>query len=202
MARRKKQKSIQLDEKEVVMTETAVEETQEQALESVQNEIDLARVELERTKLEIEQKKHELMTMKITPSREHSAEEMKLVEKQVNMSHEKTTLSEKIERQRARDSMMVTGRFMNRRAPGQPVKLPYIKHNTDPVKWYPLEDGKVYTIPRGFADQLNGGSEDDPCYYTPKFTQKAGDMNPDAPESAIHSVDTSNKKYAFVALNY
>jgi hypothetical protein len=216
MGRRKKEKSLQIEEKEVFMTESEVLEhparkyiednlslvEPEKELNAVQIELDLARLDLEKTKLEIEQKKHELNLMKVTPSREISPQELDLKEKQVSMSHEKTTLKDKIDKQQAFDSIMVTGRFINRRAPGQPVKLPYIKYITDPVKWYPFEDGKVYTIPRGFADQLNGGSPDDPCYYTPKFIQKAGEMNPDAPQSAIHSVDTSNTKYSFVPINF
>ena len=193
MARQKKIKTVQDDEKlENTMSE-------ENKLETIQQEIDSARAELENTKREIEEKKLEL---KRIPAREVSEEEKKIMSNQVTMTNEKNSLKEKIERQRAYDSEPVTGRFMNRRAPGQPVKLPYIKHATDPVKWYPLEDGKVYTIPRGFADQLNGGTEDDPCYYTPHFTQKAGEMDPNKPASAIHAVDSSNKKYAFTPINF
>lgn len=185
----------------VVQEETKIGDPMktEESQESIQKEIDLSRIELENTKREIEETKQSLKNLQ---NREYSQREIEISEKQVSMSHEKTTLKDKIEKQRIRDSELVTGRFMNRRAPGQPVKLPYLKHSTDPVKWYPLEDGKVYTIPRGFADQLNGGTDDDPCYYTPKFTQKQGDMDPDKPQSAIHSVDSSNKKYAFVAMGY
>lgn len=171
----------------------------EQTLESVQQEIDKARLELENTKREIEEKKLEL---KRSPGREISEQEKEIMSKQVSMTSSKTALKEKIDRQQARDSEMVTGKFMNRRAPGQAVKLPYIKYATDPVKWYPFEDGKTYTIPRGFADQLNGGSDDDPCYYTPQFVQKSGEMDPNKPSSAIHSVDSSNKKYAFTPINF
>jgi hypothetical protein len=91
---------------------------------------------------------------------------------------------------------MITGKFMNRRAPGQTVKLTYLRYETDPVKWYSFEDGKIYTIPRGFADQLNEH------YYTPHFIQKQTEMDPNRPASAIHDVDTSNKKYAFVPVNF
>ncbi len=193
MSRKRKNNVIQEEMKiEAVMSG-------DETLEAIQQEIDSARLELENTKREIEEKKHQL---KLIPNREISAEENKLVEKQVSMSSEMTTLKDKIEKQRIRDSEMVTGKFMNRRAPGQPVKLPYLKHATDPVKWYPLQDGKVYTIPRGFADQLNGGTDDDPCYYTPQFIKKQGEMNPDMPESAIHSVDSTNKKYAFVPTSF
>lgn len=206
MARPKKNNRLQIEEKEVDMTENAVldqeTENKEVILDGVQTEIDLARLELEKTRLEIEQKKHELELMKSTPRREVEPWEKDLMAKQVTMSNEKSTLKEKIEKQKAYDSVLVTGRFMNRRAPGQPAKLCYIKYETDPVKWYTLEDGKVYTIPRGFADQLNGGSEEDPCYYTPHFIQKPGEMDPNRPESAIHAIDTSNKKYAFTPVNF
>ncbi len=202
MSRRKKEKSIQIEEKEVHMTEADVMESKEKVLDLVQTELDLARVELERTKLEIAQQKHDLELLKKNPKRPLEPQEQEIYEKQVTMSHEKSTLKDKIERQKVFDSQMVTIRFMNRRVPGQPVKLPYVKYDTDPVKWYPFEDGKVYTIPRGFADQINGGDENNPCYYTPIFNQIQGEMNPDMPESSIHSVDTSNKKYAAVAVNY
>jgi hypothetical protein len=209
MGRPKKNNSIQHEKKEVVMTENenmevleAPVQANDEALEMVQVEIDVARLELEKTKLEIEKRKHELNLMKVTPSREITPQEKELSEKQVTMTNEQVTLKQKIEKQKAIDSVMVTGRFMNRRAPGQPVKLPYIKYESDPVKWYPFDDGKVYTIPRGFADQLNGGTEDDPCYYTPQFIQRQGEMDPNKPESAIHAVDSSNKKYAFTPVNF
>lgn len=202
MARRKKEKSLQIEKKEVLMTEVLDVPAQldnENQLESIQKEIDQARLELEQTKLAIEERKNEL---KFTPGRHIDESERKIIDKQVAMSSAKTTLSEKIEKQKAFDSVMITGRFMNRRAPGQAAKLTYLKYDTDPVKWYVLEDGKTYTIPRGFADQLNGGTDEDPCYYTPKFTQSQGEMDPNKPESAIHAVDSSNKKYGFVPLNF
>ena len=205
MGRRKKEKSLQIEKKEAVMTEVLdapVIESDEIKLEAVQTEIDLARQELERTKHEIEERKHQLELMKVTPSRHIDEAERKLIDKQVGITSAKTTLSEKIEKQKAFDSVMITGRFMNRRAPGQAAKLTYLKYDTDPVKWWVLEDGKTYTIPRGFADQLNGGTDEDPCYYTPKFNQVQGEMDPNKPDSAIHSVDSSNKKYGFVPLNF
>lgn len=171
----------------------------ENTLENIRQEIDAARQELEKTKIEIEEKR---ASLKANAAREISDQEINLIEKQITRGNSKETLRAKIDKQRDKDSEMVTGRFMNRRAPGQGAKLPYIKYDTDPVKWYPLEDGKVYTIPRGFADQLNGGTEEDPCYYTPKFAQKPGEMDPNMPASAIHSVDTSNKKYAFTPINF
>lgn len=207
MGRRKKNNSLQIEEKEVLMKDSTVLENpipanDEKILEAINSEIDVARLELAKTQLEIEEKKHQLELMKITPGREIDARERELIDKQVGMSNESRTLKEKIEKQKAHDNVMVTGRFMNRRAPGQPVKLPYVKYETDPVKWYPFEDGKVYTIPRGFADQLNGGTDEDPCYYTPQFSQIQGEMDPNKPQSAIHNVDSSNKKYAFTPVNF
>ena len=84
---------------------------------------------------------------------------------------------------------------MNRRAPGNPAKLTYMKYADDPVKWYTFEDGKVYTIPRGFADQINE------YYHRPIFIQKEGELDPSNP-SQIHAVDTSNKSYAFVPVEF
>lgn len=205
MGRRKKEKSLQIEKKEAPMTDVLdapIQINEDAQLENVQVEIDLARQELEKTKMEIEEKKHQLEQMKFTPGRHIDEAERKIIDKQVGMISAKSTLSEKIEKQKAYDSVMVTGRFMNRRAPGQPVKLPYVKYDTDPVKWYSFEDGKVYTIPRGFAEQLNGGTDENPCYYSPRFTQVQGEMDPNKPESAIHAVDTSNKKYAFTPINF
>lgn len=170
------------------MTDTAT-------LDNIETEIDKARQELEKTKLEIEEKKSQLRSM---PAREVGEDEMIIVRKQVNMSNAQASLKAKIEKEKAIDSEMVTGKFINRRAPGQAAKLTYLKYETDPVKWYNLEDNKVYTIPRGFADQINDH------YYTPHFIQKAPDefMDPNRPSSAINDVDTSNKKYAFVPISF
>lgn len=66
-----------------------------------------------------------------------------------------TSREELLEQQKAYDNVMVTGKFINQRAPGQSVKLTYHKYNTDPVKWYEFKHNQVYTIPRGFADQIN-----------------------------------------------
>ncbi|MEK7111960.1 MAG: hypothetical protein AAB875_01405 [Patescibacteria group bacterium] len=185
MARHKKNNSIQEEVKpEVTMTEEAV-------LDSLQTEIDLARKELEATKLSLEEKKRELSL-----KREVSDEEVVLIDKQKTLGNEKKAKNSVIEKQKELDNVKVTGKFINRRAPGQQVKLAYIKYDDDPVKWHVFEDGKVYTIPRGFAEQINE------YYHTPQFVQKSDFMNPDAPSSAIHEVDTSNKKYAFVPVNF
>lgn len=184
MSRQKKNKSIQVEEKqEVVMSEA-------QTLESLEQEIDKARQELEKTKIEIEEKKQELKFNHL------SKKEQEISERHEAAFVKRDALKEKIEKQKAFDNEMVTGRFRNLRVQGQAVKLTYMKYEDDPVKWYNFEDGKVYTIPRGFADQINEH------YYTPHFVQKAGEMDPDRPASAIHAVDTSNKKYAFVPLNF
>lgn len=101
-----------------------------------------------------------------------------------------------VDQNKAYDSVKVTGKFINRRAPGNGVKLLYQKYAENPVKWYEFQDGKVYTIDRGFADQINNH------YYRPAFIQKQGDMHPDAPTSAILEVDDSNKLYSFVPINF
>jgi len=164
-----------------------------EVLENLETEIDRARQELEKTKVEIEEKKHEMGKIS---SRTHSEEELEITKKQVANSVKGGALKEKIERQKAYDNQMITGRFMNLRAPGQPAKLTYMKYADDPVKWYNFEDRKTYTIPRGFVDQINE------YYHTPRFIQKNEPMDPDAPSSQIHDVDTSNKKYAFVPLGF
>lgn len=187
MSRQKKIKTVHVEEnKEVNMSDT-------QTLENVQSELDLARLELEKTKKEIEEKKAQMKSM---PSREVSEDEMIIVKKQVSMSSDKLALKAKIEKQKAIDSEMITGKFMNRKAPGQTAKLTYDRYGDKEPKWTNFEDGKIYTIPRGFVDEINNH------YYTPHFIQKHGEMDPNRPSTAIHDVDTSNKKYAFVPINF
>ncbi len=198
MARHKKNKSLQVKEKEVNMKET-IEAPTAQDLDNIQTEVDLARLELEKIKQELEESKKQLAVVK---ERDLDEVENRIVEKQIAQRSEDQGAKAKIAAQKARDNERVTGKFINRRAPGQEVKLPYIKYEDDPVKWYSFRDGGTYTIPRGFADQLNGGTPEDPCYYTPHFIQKQGPMDPDNPESQIHAVDTSNHKYAFVPIGF
>lgn len=165
-------------------------------LEILETEIDKARLELENTKLAIEEKKHELKSIS---ARKIDTEEQELIDKQQARRTKDKAADALIEKQKAYDNEKVTGKFINRRAPGQPVKLPYIKYADDPVKWWPFEDGKVYTIPRGFADQINEH------YYTPQFVQKQGIQEHShtvGDNSAIADVDTSNKKYAFMPINF
>ncbi len=172
----------------------------ESDLEALEQELDRKRIELENTKRQIEEKKQEL---KYVANRDIDADERLLIDKQKATSQKGIAAKAIIEKQKAIDNQMVTGRFMNRRAPGQSVKLPYFKYEDDPpAKWTTFEDGKVYTIKRGFADQINGGSDTNPCYYSPQFVQKTEPMDPDRPESQLQSVDTSNRRYAFVGIGY
>lgn len=173
---------------EVCMTTEVANE-----LEVIQQELDQARIELENTKFAIEENKIKLKNMPIpVPVAETPA-----------VINKNAAAAALLEDQKARDSVEVTGRFINRRVKGQSVKLPYLKYGHEPVKWWPFDDNKVYTIPKGFADQINGGTETDPCYYTPHFIKNEGIiLNPDEPESGIHGVDTTDKKYAFIPLNF
>lgn len=204
MSRQKKIKTLQQQEiEEAPMTDTIPQEgtvsenqlvaLQSQELETLESEMDRVRRELEETKRQLEQKKHELQA---APAREISEDEKLLIEKRAEKRAASVAFQRKMEIQKAKDNELVTGKFINRRAPGNSAKLTYNRYIDDPVKWYTFEDGKVYTIKRGFADEINEH------YYTPHFIQKQGEMNPDAPASAIHHVDTSNKKYAFVPVNF
>jgi hypothetical protein len=189
MGRQKKIKTIQLDETtEVCMTDGAV-------LENILTEIDLARIELEKTKREIAEKKAESEKYQYTerPKRELSPDEKAIMDKHLGLSVEKKALAAKIEAQKAHDNQMITGKFLNLRAKGQAAKLCYDKHPGDIPQWITFQHGQVYTIKRGFADQINE------YYHTPRFVQKEG---PDDGSSQIDSVDTSDKKYAFVAIGY
>ena len=192
----KKFSSVQLefDEKKDLEEKTEVCMTIDQAedLEVIQQELDQARIELENTKREIEAKKQELKTVPLAPLKDAPA-----------VANKDESAKQKIAEMKARDSVMVTGKFYNLRVKGQSVKLPYQKYGDEPVKWHQFEHGKIYTIPKGFADQINGGTETDPMYYTPHFIKNENAIiNPDEPESGIHAVDTTDKKYSFVGLNY
>lgn len=175
--------------KEAVMKDEAV-------LDNIQTEIDVARCELEKVKKEIEETKHQLQ---LNSRRDISEDEKKIVDKQITNINRNNSAKEIIEKQKEIDCEKVTGRFMNRRSPGQSVKLTYMKYVDDPVKWYTFEDGKTYTIPRGFADEINE------YYHTPVFKEKIGPQafsDKVGENSAISEVDRSNKKYAFVAVGY
>lgn len=173
-----------------------VKQSDETVLESLESEIDRVRMELEQTKLQLEQKKLELRSV---PQRDISPEEQVIVDKQISGFDTKKNASEVIAKQKAYDNVKVTGKFMNRRCPGKSEKLPYLKYADDPVVWKTFHDGQVYTIPRGFADQINEH------YHTPIFTQKQGpqEMSDELGEnSMIADVDRSNKKFAFVPVAF
>lgn len=151
-------------------------------------------IELEKAKLELEEIREKSRALS---SRQIDEFEQKIIDKQISTRNESKAVAEKISSQKEYDNVPVTGRFLNRRAPGNMVKLPYIKYEDDPVRWYEFYDGKTYTIPRGFADQLNE------YYHSPQFIQKQGPIeDPDDPGSQIEQVDRSNKKYAFVPVGF
>jgi hypothetical protein len=194
MGRRKK-----IENKEVSMTQelqvAPVQPLQEAEVEAFRQELDVIRSELQKARAEmkeLEEKKKELVAL---PRRELSAEEQEIKDRQIAGFAKGDALRDKIAAQKAFDNVKVTGRFMNRRAPGNQAKLTYMKYADDPVKWYTFEDGKTYTIPRGFADQINEH------YYRPIFIQKDGELDP-SNSSQIHAVDTSNKSYAFVPVSF
>ncbi len=199
MARQKKIKTVQHEiNNEVVMleNETLPETSEELVLESLEQEIDFKRQELEKLKIELEDQKQELKKL---PAREIEPQEMAIVEKQVTVTNEMLAKRQQMDKQKAYDKQMVTGRFMNLRNPGQCIKLPYMKYVDDPVKWHHFKHNGVYTIPRGFSDQINE------YYHTPRFIQKEGEYVPSAElgeNSQIAQVDTSNKKYAFVPIGF
>lgn len=173
-----------------------VQMTDEAQLEVLSQELDLVRIELQKTKLEIEKvKSEEKDLIERRQLRELDEVEKKANDKLIATRVEGRGLEDKIAAQKAYDNVKVTGRFMNRRAPGNPAKLTYMKYADDPVKWYTFADGSVYTIPRGFADQINE------YYHRPRFIQKEGPLDPSNPNQ-INEVDTSNKSYAFVPTTF
>ncbi len=202
MGRHKKIKSIEFKEKQEVVMAVETEESVN-TLETLEVEIDRTRAELEAVKIELEEKKALAKTM---PMREVDEDEMLIVKRQSTRSTETAGLKEKIAKQKAYDNVKVTGKFINRYKPGQPEKLLYQKYIDDPVKWWTFVDGNIYTIPRGFADQINGGTDNDPMYYKPRFIEKEGhqiiDPSRVGENSSIGRIDTSDKKYQFVPVNF
>lgn len=194
MGRHRKVNTIIEKESEVKMTEDVpvMMINDEAALDGIQTEIDLSRKELEKVKMELEETKRILQLSK----RDIDPSEAKITEKQITNSNKDKAADDLIAKQKAHDNIPTTGRFINRRAPGNSVKLTYMKYIDDPVKWYPFEDGKVYTIPRGFAEQIKE------YYHKPQFTQQEGNMDPDRPTSIIHDVDRSHKLYDFVPVGF
>lgn len=73
-----------------------------------------------------------------------------------NVIIDKESATKKVELLKQFESELVTGKFLNLDLPGKSVKLPYQRHKGDRCQWWVLEHNKVYTIPRGFANQLNG----------------------------------------------
>lgn len=174
--------------KEVAIIEP-VKNTQTLELDNIKIQI-----ELEKAKLELEELRAKSRAMS---SRVLDENEIRIDEKMIATRNENKAAAERIRSQKEYDDVKVTGRFLNRRAPGQMAKLAYIKYETDPVKWYELHDGRTYTLPRGFVDQINE------YYHSPQFIQKTGPIeDPDDPGSQIAEVDKSNKKYAFVPIGF
>lgn len=180
--------------KEVNMTEI-LEKPIESQLEALQTEMDLARKELEETKTLIQARRDELKSMN---NREYDKKEIEISEKQITQGSEKSALKKKIEAQKEYDSVMVKGRFLNQRAPGQSAKLTYMKYDTDQAKWWLFEHNKVYTIPRGFADQINE-------YYAKiTYNQKRDDViqDPDRPGTSLEATPIRQQIYSFSPLNW
>lgn len=166
----------------------------EKMMEDLQAQMDEMRNEIEKLRIE----KAQIVEEKKVYARELDAKEIELIEKQVSNTNAKQALREKIEAQKKFDNVMVRGKFLNQRAPGQAVKLTYMKYADDLAKWWTFEHNKIYTIPRGFADQINE-------YYAkirfapgegPKTTQD-GDMG-----EALDQTPIREQLYAFVPIGF
>jgi hypothetical protein len=126
-----------------------------------------------------------------TSGRELDAFEKQLVEDQKSAYNTREEGKKLIDRKRDIDSQMVRGKFMNLRAPGQPVKLTYHKYSTDIEEgWKTFNHGEIYTIQRGFADQINNH------YAKISFNKGTGQMN------ALEATPSRSPIYAFVPLEF
>jgi hypothetical protein len=185
------------------ITEELIEDTVEQPveddvnekyslIESANQELDQVRKDLEKAKIELEAKQTEMKLMKVR--RELDEQEIAIMNKQISNGNEVQAKLSALEKQKAFDNVKVTGKFLNQRYPGQTVKLPYVKYATDEAKWYTFQHNKVYTIPRGFADQINEH------YARITYTQKENNVisNPDNPGTALENVPVRHQLYAFV----
>lgn len=161
------------------------------AAEIAQSELDIVRLELEKAKKELEEQKHQIQ---LNSKRVLDDKELDICAKQQTMGNEMKAKKEALEQQRIYDSQMITGKFINMRAPGQRVRLTYCKHATDLAKWWDFDHNKNYTIPRGFADQINEH------YARIEHKQKVQDIitNPDQPGTALEPTVTRHQLYAFV----
>lgn len=72
----------------------------------------------------------------------------------------KIEVAKMIERQKERDSELVTGRFKNFECPGGSVFFNIHLYPGDDFKGYELRDGEMYRLPRGVARHLNSN-----CFY-------------------------------------
>lgn len=83
--------------------------------------------------------------------------------------------------QRDRDREMVRGIFRFFEVPGGNMSFPFRKYREDQVENYSLNDGEIYTIPRGVAHHLSNN-----CWY-PENAYKQN-------ENGIPSMIVSKKK--------
>ena len=84
-------------------------------------------------------------------------EEVKPAEviKPVSRTSPQTALRSKVEEKKARENVMVKGRFMSLQPGKREVNLPYHNYADDPLVWKTFKHGEVYEIKQGFADMLN-----------------------------------------------
>lgn len=183
---------------EETVTETAVSQIEDKTyeIEALNQELDQVRKDLERAKLEYEQQQTEMKLAKVR--RELDEQEIAIMNKQVTRGNESKAKEDALAKQKAFDDQMVTGKFMNVRHPGSSAKLTYCKYATDPVKWYTFEHNKVYTIPRGFVDQINE------YYARVTYKQKLDNkiVDPDKPGTALDHEPIRHQLYAFVPVSF
>lgn len=67
---------------------------------------------------------------------------------------------EKIRYQRDKDRELVKGKFIFHEVPGGCLEFNFGAYKGDPIEFYSLRDGQVYTLPLGVARHLNKN-----CWY-------------------------------------
>ena len=67
----------------------------------------------------------------------------------------RSAMDDPIYRAKYEESKMVKGIFRCRQPQGGSVKFCFKKYKGDPIKWYTMFDGEVYTVPLAVARHLN-----------------------------------------------
>ena len=104
--------------------------------------------------------------------------------------NKKTRKAPNINYLRDKDRELVKGVFNFHESKGGILRFAFRKYKGDPIEQYELEDGKVYTIPRGVAKHLNTSG---------RYTQHQFALGPDGQKQRINK---QMARYGFQSLEF